>query len=239
MSPPRTPLLRPDGYFDRRTATVGRGLAVAVLVTLALVATVYGLGWVFAANIDGTVTADNPSYPGDAFCDGDPPGDYTPDGCNESETVQRDIDRGIWDAIGSVAGQVVIGFPIVLLLLAGALHGGSALANAEGGFGRSLAVAAWGLVPTVFASLLTVAVLAFTFDSVTLSSGGSPAALLEPAMAQVREIELVGIVAGAIATLWGAAIWRFGLQHQRSVSGQAATAVAGTVALVFLLLGAT
>jgi hypothetical protein len=238
MSPPRTPLLRPDSYFDDRTATLGRGLAVAALVTLATVTVVIGFGLVFAANIDGTVETSNPEYPGDVFCDGDTSGD-TPSGCTEPATVEQDVDRVLWDAIGSVAGQTAIGIPIIVLVTAGGLHGGSALADGEGGFGRSLAVAVWGLAPAVLAGALTVAALAVTFDPLTVSPGQSPETLRQPALAQVRDVELVGTVLGALATLWGAVIWRFGLLHQRGVSGDAATAVAAVVALLFVLSSVT
>lgn len=239
MSPPRTPLLRPDSYFDDRTATLGRGLAVAALLTLATLGLAVGLGAVFAVNIDGTVTVDNPAYPGDVFCDGDPSGDIEASGCDEPETVERDIDRLTWDAIGSIAGQLALGFPIVLLVVAGALHAGSALADGEGGFGRSLAVGAWGLVPAVLAGVVTIAVLAVTFDPITVSPGDGPERLRLLAMSQVEEIQLVGTVSGAIATVWGAVVWRFGLYHQRDVPGDAATAIAGIVGAVFLLLSAT
>ncbi|TSD15268.1 YIP1 family protein [Haloglomus irregulare] len=234
MSPPRTPLLRPDSYFDDRTATLGRGLAVTALVTLATVTVVIGFGLVFAANIDGTVETSNPEYPGDVFCDGD-----TPSGCTEPATVEQDVDRVLWDAIGSVAGQTAIGIPIIVLVTAGGLHGGSALAGGEGGFGRSLAVAVWGLAPAVLAGALTVAALAVTFDPLTVSPEQSPETLRQPALAQVRDVELVGTMLGALATLWGAVIWRFGLLHQRGVSGDAATAVAGVVALLFVLSSVT
>ena len=234
MSPPRTPLLRPDSYFDDRTATLGRGLAVTALVTLATVTVVIGFGLVFAANIDGTVETSNPEYPGDVFCDGD-----TPSGCTEPATVEQDVDRVLWDAIGSVAGQTAIGIPIIVLVTAGGLHGGSALAGGEGGFGRSLAVAVWGLAPAVLAGALTVAALAVTFDPLTVSPEQSPETLRQPALAQVRDVELVGTMLGALATLWGAVIWRFGLLHQRGVSGDAATAVAGVVALLFVLSSMT
>lgn len=237
MSPPRTPLRRPDRYFGERTASLGRGIAVGLLTVVALLAGVYALGWVFTANIDGTVTVDNPSYPGDAFCDGDSPGEFTPHGCDEPEQVERNIDQFIWQAVGSVAGQLAIGLPIVLLLVAGALHAGTWLANGEGPFGHTLAVAAWGLVPTLGGMVVALVALWLTFDPITVGEQG-PSALRDQAIAQLDTMRLVGQVSGVLTMVWGATIWRFGLYHERDVSGSAASAVAVTVAVLFLLGGA-
>jgi hypothetical protein len=238
MSPPRTPLLRPDRYFGERTASPGRGIAVIALLVIGWVVLVYGLGGVFAANIDGTVEVSNPAYPGDAFCDGDGPGDTTPSGCDEPATVERNIDQLIWEAIGSVAGQLAVGFLIVWLVLAGLLHGGSALADGEGGFGRSLAVTAWGMVPALFGVVVAIVALALTFDPVTVSSGDSPEVLRQQVMAQFGVLRLVGGLSSVVTMAWGATVWRFRLLHQRDISGTAATAVAGTVAGLLLLFGA-
>jgi hypothetical protein len=237
MSPPRTPLRRPDRYFDERTASLGRGVAVGLLTVVALLAGVYALGWVFAANIDGTVTVDNPAYPGDAFCDGDSPGEFTPSGCDEPKQVERNIDQFMWQAVGSVVGQLAIGLPIVLLLVAGALHAGTSLANGEGSFGRTLAVAAWGLVPTLAGMAVALVALWLTFDPITVGDGYDPATLRDQAIAQLDTMRLVGQVCGVLTMVWGATIWRFGLYHERDVSGSAASAVAVTIAVLFLLGG--
>lgn len=238
MSPPRTPLLRPNRYFQERTASLGRGVAVLVLLVVGWVVMVYALGGVFAANIDGTVEVSNPAYPGDAFCDGDGPGDTAPSGCDEPATVERNIDQFIWNAIGSVAGQLVLGFSIVWLVLGGLLHGGSALADGSGGFGRSLTVTAWGMVPALFGGVVALAALALTFDPVTVSSGDSPEILRQQVTAQFGVLRIVGGVASVVTMVWGAIVWRAGLCHRRDISGTAATAVAGTVAALLLLFGA-
>ncbi|WP_276258489.1 YIP1 family protein [Haloglomus litoreum] len=237
MSPPRTPLRHPDRYFSERTASTGRGIAVSLLTMLVLLVGVYTLGWVFAANIDGTVTVDNPAYPGDAFCDGDSPGEFTPHGCDEPKRVERNIDHFIWQAVGNVAGQLAIGLPLVLLLVAGALHAGTWLANGEGPFGRTLAVAAWGLVPTLVGMAATLLALWLTFDPITVGDGYDPATLRDQAIAQLDTMRLVGQASGVLTMAWGGAIWGFGLSHERHVSGAAAAAVAVAVAVLFLGVG--
>lgn len=238
MAPPSTPLRRPDRYFSERTASLGHGIAVGLLTIVVLLAGVCTLGWVFAANIDGTVTVDNPSYPGDAFCDGDSPSSFTSHGCDEPKQVERNIDHFVWTAVGAIAGRLAIGLPIVLLLVAGALHAGSWLANGEGPFGRTLAVAAWGMVPTLAGMAAALVALWLTFDPISVSSGQAPSTLRDQAIAQLDTMRLVGQVSGVLTMAWGAVVWRFGLLHERNVSGTAASAVAAVVAVLFLLLGA-
>jgi hypothetical protein len=236
MSPPRTPLLRPDRYFAERTTTLGRGVAVGLVTIIALLVGIYVLGWIFTVNIDGTVTVDNPAYPGDAFCDGDSPGDISTSGCDEPAEVERDIDRIIWDAFGSVAGQVAVGLVIVGILVAAGLHLGVALADGEGPFGRTLAVAAWGLAPTVAGMAVTLLVLWFTFDPVTVSSRQDPS-VFRDVVGQLAAMRRAGQVTGVLAMAWGAVVWRFGLLHEHDLPGTVASMIAGIVAVLLLLIG--
>lgn len=237
MTPPRTPLLRPDRYFSEWTATLGRGIVVALVLFFGSIAVVYGLGGVLTANIDGTVETSNPEYPGDTFCDGDSPGS-TPRGCTEPATIEQDIDRVLWDAVGSVAGEFIVGLIVLWLLVSGLLHGGSALADGDGAAERSLTVAAWGLLPTLFAAVVSILALALTFDPITVSPGMSQDAVRRQAVAQFDTLRTVGRVSGLVATVWGAVIWGYGLRYQRAIPGWAAAMVAGTVALVLFVLGA-
>ncbi|MFB6227517.1 MAG: hypothetical protein ABEH88_02870 [Halobacteriales archaeon] len=60
--------------------------------------------------------------------------------------------------------------PVRNLLFSGFfLHVGSWLAGNEGTVADSFAVAAWGLVPTVFSILVLTAVLWVTFDPMTVT----------------------------------------------------------------------
>ncbi|PSP96670.1 hypothetical protein BRC89_13520 [Halobacteriales archaeon QS_4_70_19] len=138
MSPPRTPLLRPDRYFADRTADPARGVLVGILTIITFVGGVYVPGWIPAVNIDGTVTVDTTAYPGDSFCDGESPDGFSPSGCDEPTRVERNVDHLVRQAIGSIGGQVALGLPVVWLLIAGGLHAGSAIANGERSFGRTL-----------------------------------------------------------------------------------------------------
>lgn len=232
---PRTPLLHPDRYFADREPGVGRTLAVVALVTVGSMAGVYAIGWVFADRIDGTVTMDNPERPPEAFCDAST---FEDDGCDQPREVERNIDEILSDAVGGIAGQLLWAMPLVWLLVGLLVHAGSWLAGGEGSAGRSFAVTAWGLVPSLAALAVGVAVLAVTFDPVTVTPADEPAVLQDRIMAQFGALRTAGAVLGLVTTAWGAVVWRFGLERWRGLSGAAATAVATVVALLVLLFGA-
>lgn len=235
---PRTPLLQPDSYFSERTVTAAEAAVVAAVGVGGFLVIVYAIGAVFAAGIDGTVEVDNPERPPEAFCEDGGAFETGPGGCDEPRTVERNIDEFLWEAVGSVAGQLLVGLVVVWLGVGLALHAGSGLAGGEGAVGRSLAVAAWGLLPGLFSGAAAVVVLAVTFDPVTVAPGDDPAVLREQVVTQVDAVRTFGRVSGLLTTVWSALVWRFGLRHQRAVSGTEATLVAGVVAVCLLLLGA-
>lgn len=236
---PRTPLLRPDRYFDERGVSLARGLAVVALVTAATVAGVYGIGWIFTERIDGTVAVDNPGRPPDAFCDNSAASEQMTSGCDQPKEVERDVDDLLWKAVNSTAGEALLGLPFVWLFAGLVLHAGSSLAGGEGPAGNSWAVAAWGFVPGIAGIAAGLLVLSLTFEPMTVTPSTEPAALRRHVVGTLGALEAFGTVAGVVTTLWGAVVWRFGLKEGRNLDGAAATAVAGVAALLLLLLGAT
>lgn len=231
---PRTPLLRPDRYFRERRVSLLRGVAVVAAVTVALVAALYGVGYVMAANVDGTVLVDNPAYPGDGFCESPPPGEW---GCDEPPQVERNVDDPLWDGVN----EAVVGLfwvPVVGWLLTGTvLHAASWLAGGEGGPARTFAVAAWGMAPAVVSLTTGVALLAATFDPVTVTTGTDPAAAAAAVRESVGALETFGAVGGALTSLWTGVVWFFGLHHARDLPPGRAAAVAGGLTLLLLLGG--
>jgi hypothetical protein len=243
---PRTPLLRPDRYFDERGVSIARCLAVLALVTTAMTAGVYGLGWVLTERIDGTVTVDNPERPPDAVCDSAAASPETASDvggemesrCDEPKEVERDIDELLWKGVSDAAGQVMLGFPLLWLFVGLLLHAGSWLAGGDGSAANSWAVAAWGLAPGVAGLAAGLLVLSLTVEPTTVSAATEPTALRRHVVDSLGALEAVGTVTGVVTTLWGAVVWRFGLQEGRDVHGTAASAVAGGAALFLLLFGA-
>ncbi|WP_161972929.1 Yip1 family protein [Halostella pelagica] len=235
---PRTPLLRPDRYFDGRQISLARGIAVVLLVTVGLTAGVYSLGFIVTENIDGTVTVDNPDRPPENFCDGTFESANSNADCDEPATVDKDIDVFLWKAVGSVAGQMIVGVPVLWLFVGLLLYAGSWLFDGDGPRSNAWVVAAWGLVPSVVSFAAVLVVLSLTFDPVTVTAGTDPTVFRDDVIGELGVLHTVGAVFGLLGTLWGAVIWRFGLEDGRNLSGTGASIVAGAVAVFMFLFGA-
>lgn len=229
--PPRTPLLRPDRFFAERDLHANRLLVVAIVLVLSLPVAVWGVGWVLTDHVDGTVMVDNPARPPDAFCEGAP--ESMAEGCDAPAQVERNVDGLLREALNELMAPALLGFPIALGIVAGLLHAGSWMAGGTGGVGESIAVALWGLVPSVFALPVAIGLMALLLDPVTVSSGSDLEFLVEAVRADLQPLVTWGPVISGVTTVWGAAIWRYGLEHKRGLDGVAATLVAGIVAVLF------
>ena len=239
---PRTPLLRPDHYFNDREPAITRGLVVAVLVTLTAVALIAGIGIVFTEKIDGTVMVDNPDRPPEGFCETG--GTSLPDGfddsafnCSAPAEIERNIDSLIDDALGGFYGVMLIGAPILLLVIAAAFHVATAAVGGEGSFGVTATVTAWGFAPTIVTTPLGLAALWVVMDPVTIAAGIEPAALEQTLLGSLSPWLPLATGLNLSSLLWGAIIWTFGLQAGRDVSRLQAGGIAAAVTGL-LLLGA-
>ena len=117
--PPRTPLLRPDRYFAEREPNFFRVALVVGLLIAAGPAVVYGVGWVLAGNLDGTVLVDNPEHPPDWVCesDGADSAVFDEEDCDAPERIERNVDAILWDAVEETAGTAILAYPLVLAIL--------------------------------------------------------------------------------------------------------------------------
>lgn len=240
---PRTPLLRPDRYFDDREPDIVRGLAVAVLVTLTTVALIAGIGVVFTEKVDGTVMVDNPDRPPEGFCETG--GTSLPDGfddsafnCSAPAEIERNIDSLIDDALGGFYGVMLLGVPILLLVVAAALHVATAAVGGEGSFGVTATVTAWGFAPTIVTTPLGLAALWVVMDPVTIAAGIEPAALEQTLLKSLSPWLPLATGLNLSSLLWGAIIWTFGLQAGRDVSRAQAGAIAIVVTGILVLVAA-
>lgn len=229
--PPRTPLLRPDRFFAERDLHANRLLVVGIVLVLSLPVAVWGVGWVITDHVDGTVMVDNPERPPDTFCETAP--ESMADRCDAPAQVERNVDELLRDALNEFMGPVLVGFLIVLTIVVGLLHAGSWMADGTGGVGESIAVALWGLVPSVFALPVAIGLMALLLDPITVSPGSDPALLVERFRSNLEPMLTWGPVISGITTVWSAAIWRYGLEHKRGLDGIEATLLAGIVAVLF------
>lgn len=233
---PRTPLLHPNRYFSNRHASLARALGVVAVLTALTVVAVFVLGWIFTARVDGTVMVDNPARPSDAFCSND---FFDGNGCDQPRKVERDIDSIFNSAISKVAGQMVWGIPFAWLLFGLLLHAASWLADGENGASASFTVAAWGLVPSVVSMAIGLGVLYLTFDPITVTPADDPEMLREQVVGELGALRTAGTVLGVATAVWSGIIWRFGLEHARRLSAEAATAVAAVGTLLTMLVSVT
>lgn len=237
--PPLTPLLRPDSYFAEREPKFVRIAVVVGLLIAAGPAVVYGVGWVLAGNLDGTVLVDNPEHPPDWVCESDGAGSavFDEEDCDAPAQVERNVDVILWDAVDELLGQALLAFPLVVLFLTLLLHGGAWLAGADHGILRTFVVAAWGVVPSLLLLPVTLVGLDLMLDPVTVAPGMNPETAVAPLVEQIGAFEPYGSVVTLVTTVWGGAIWRFGLLHEQGLSGTNATAIAGLVALLTVAVG--
>jgi hypothetical protein len=235
---PRTPLLRPDRYFAERDPNGIHVLAIVALLTLAGLGTVYGIGWILTAHIDGTVMVDNPGRPPDWVCD-DSSGLDTFDktGCDEPKEVERNVDRIIRSATGEFVGPGFIAFPLALLLTGLLLHGGVRLVDGDHGIGTTFAVTAWGLVPVVVSAAVVLVAIYVSLDPVTVTPQSDPERAIGPIVTQLRAVQPISTAATLVTAVWSGVIWRFGLEHEQGLSKESAWLVAGTVAGLSALVG--
>lgn len=237
--PPRTPLLRPDRYFAERDLHLGRVFLVFGLVLASALGLTYGVGYVLTTHVDGTVLVDNPDRPPEAFCDAEWDSTvFDQEDCDAPRHVERNVNPIVRRAVGELAGPLLVGMLFVVAGVTLVVHVGSWLAGGTNGLTASFAVSVWGMAPLVATVPLSLAVLSFVIEPVTVSAAGDPTAAFADLEAQIRAHGWIGTVSSVVNAVWSGAIWKFGLEHERELSGRAATAVAGAVALLFVLGGA-
>lgn len=239
---PRTPLCRPDEYFAQRDPDPVHGLILAVALTMGALAAVWGLGVIFADNVDGSVGVDNPNRPPEQFCDDGASETFEQVNasgfdCSAPAEVERDVDTIISDAVGQFYAPILVGLPLVLLFAGVVLHVGTAIVGGDGGFSGTLTVAAWGFAPMFVVMPVSLFLLWAMMDPVTVTPGTDPTVFRESVLGSLQQWRPFALGLNAVGSLWGAVIWTFGLESARSVSRSEAAVVAGTVTLLFLIGG--
>lgn len=240
---PRTPLLHPDAFFEERPhLDVGTALVLGLLLALVTTAGVGVFGLVFTDALDATVAVDNPAHAPDWVCDmNTDSGVSTPSGCAEDipETVDRELGALVWEEFVNLLPFVFVGALVAGLLTAVGLHLLSGLGDAQGSFGDTLAVTAWGATPLVVQTVGGVGYLSYRIRGLDLPSQPE-AAIDQLATLSTFESQLPLLVLSLVVTAWQAYIWTYGLAHVRDVRFDTAALAAGVVGaglFLFTLLG--
>ncbi|MFC6787230.1 YIP1 family protein [Halobaculum halobium] len=234
MSRPRTPLLRPDSYFERHDgsppfAHAAAAVAVVTLVTAGGLAVFLGE---FAAALDVPITVDNPAYPGDAFCE-DSVLDDTPSGCGEPKEVQRSLGALVAEELSWLPPAAVVLVPVFWLVQGGTLHAASALADGEGSFADTLAVAGWGMTPSLARLLAVGALVIHRLRTAALPE--EPESAVSALQSAIGGVEVIGLLAAAVVAVWAGVIRTYGLADARDLSVGTAAWIVGALTAIGLL----
>lgn len=239
---PSTPLHRPVGFFSdpprwRWDPAVAVGVAVATGLVLAV--TIYALGMVLAEQFTGTVTVDNPAYPGDTFCEGpmadefaEQPGSLA-DNCDEPAEVERDPEPYVHEAVTELTVLTFVGWMILWAVGAILLHVGARVAGGDGTMRQTFAIAAWSGVPSVLLSLPAAVVVAERLRTTELTLE-DPEATRQAVESAIAPVEPILLAFTAVGTLWQAAVWYGGLRGLHDVDRGLAAIVAAVFWLVTL-----
>ncbi|NPE29920.1 YIP1 family protein [Methanococcoides sp. SA1] len=121
----------------------------------------------------------------------------------------------VFGAITAVAGTL-IGWVIyaVIFYLLSSVFGG------QGDFKRTLEFVAYGFIPTIVSSVLTIYVMSSVISMSDLITQ-DPALIKETLLA--NPIMQIVTIIGIIVNLWSANIWRYGLVHARNMTIKNAT----------------
>lgn len=235
---PRTPLLHPGRYFADREYSPARTLALLGAVGFAPVALGLAVGTLFAAKVDGTVLVDNPDRPPEPFCETNSSSSvFDESDCAAPAQVERNVDTVLWSAVEDVTGQLLVGAVVVFGLLVVAFHVLSLLSGGEGPLVGTVAVTAWGLVPTLALAPVAYATMWVVVDPVTVTRASSLEPALAPVLDQLRSVQRLTTPISLAGVGWAVLVWRAGLRHRRGLDGAAATVIAVGVGLL-LALGA-
>lgn len=248
---PATPLHRPRQAFANPRSwclnpAVVAGVALGSALLLAIAT--YALGVELAEQFTGTVTVDNPAYPGDGFCEGpafdemyEEVNDESSEfpsmdaACDEPKTVERDPAPIVREAFARVALYVFFGWFILWTGGAFLLHVAAKIAEGDGSLTETFAIAAWSGVPSALASIPAVVLVGYAVQSAELSLE-NPERTREAIETAVAPAEPVLLLFTVIGTLWQAGIWYAGLVSRHDLDTGQATIVSAVFWVVMLLM---
>ena len=119
--------------------------------------------------------------------------------------------------IGAAIGAIfaIISVFIMWLIYSGIFYGISLVLNGQGTFKRVCEFVAYGFLPSILGSVLSLVLTSKAYSSLDLSV--QDPALLEKAMFSDPYI-MASTVIGILLTLWSANIWVFAMMHARNLT---------------------
>jgi len=235
-------LFHPSTYFERNRPESSLALAAGIVFATAIVGTlaIVALGWVLSQQIEATTTVTTMEPWPDSTCESfrqmnndTNVSTGVPEPCTIDEPRTKQVDLGS-KAYSIFAGRAPVVFIGVLLgwpLLAAGLHVVSALANGEGSFTGTLAVAGLGSAPTLLQTLATTGAMAAAVYSMDFGSSAETVGRRLKEVAYVVDHPFVILVILLVA-VWQTWIWAAGLERARNLNRDSALFVAAIIALL-------
>lgn len=227
---PRTPLIRPGEYFERRTPNLSLGRAFVVVLLAAAVTVVASAVkiWLFTRKLDFMITVQNPQYRPRWACTGfSGSGFSTPTGCGASKTMRVNLGAHAWGIFTNRILPIIFLLPFVAWVGAAVLAhvATTALDDADGSFVDTLAVSGWAAAPDILQALAASAVTYVQLRSITVPHD------LHASMQKLQSLTDFGhgpllLLVTLVVVAWKAYIWRDGLIQARNVNIDTATGLA-------------
>lgn len=232
-----TLVVSPTSFFEEHEPVETLHIA-AGLVVLLMVCTAVGMvfvGSTLAGTIDATVTIDNPDRPPETFCEGGPdmPELRVNDGCDEPETIERDVGELAQEAIGEYLWVGLLGPGLLWVLGTIVLYGGGRLAGGQPSGWGTLAVAGWAALPELVRLGVGLGGLYVAVSNVTITDAESGPAVIEAAIAPVEPLLLVASV-GTVVWQW--TLLTGGLAQDADTAWSSAAVAVGIPLGAFFLL---
>ena len=227
-------LVRPRTFFAERppASTLPIAIGVVVLISIATVGTLLLLGSILAGAVDTTVTVDNPNHTPEWACESNT-AEFTPAGCGEPETIERDAGELIQQAINDLVVIALLAPLLMWVLGAITFNLTARLAGGRPSLAGTAAIAGWVALPELLR--LGGALVAFrvAFSDVTITDPERGAEVLEAAISSIDPVLwLVSLLVAA----WQWHIATGGLMSDADLDrGAAAAATAFPLLIAFLL----
>lgn len=236
-----TPLLRPDEFFEDRAPDLNLARAALAVLLVALVSTaaVGAFGWLLSERITATTEVPNEERPPDWVCDDEADSEaeqMLQEGCDQPKQKTVAVGDLLWDAFAERLPLVFVGAFIAWPMYAVGLHVLSALAGGKGSFLDTLAVAGWGMVPTMAQALVGLGLLYVALGSIDLAAS-DPETLASQVQSLSGRVQGDNAIISLAAACWQGYVWTFGLKHARNLSTGGAAFAGGGVAMVAFLFG--
>jgi hypothetical protein len=189
--------------------------------------------------ITATTEIPNEERPPDWVCDDETDSEaegMQQEGCDQPKQKTVAVDDLLWGAFAERLPLVFVGAFLAWPMYAVGLHVLSALAGGKESFLDTLAVAAWGMLPTMAQALVGLGVLYVALGSIDLAAS-DPERLASQVKSLRERAQGNNALISLVVACWQGYVWTFGLKHARNLSTGGAAFAGGGVAMVVFLVG--